>query len=218
MATQSYSRPPYSPTRFPAGITNANDGETLGNMGQPDPTKFQTIFDDFNLGVGNWTVATTAAAAGQGGLLLMTGTTTPAVVQTPLASVGVLLGKRAFFKAKLALASATDTSIIFGLTDDADVPTNGIYVTVVNQTLVLTVGTTSTVAVAVTYTTNSVDLGIELRPNGDVLAYFNEEIVARTSDSAIVPENTAFLFGISSTTDNATLNYLLSVVERAPVA
>lgn len=215
MATQNYSKAPFSPTRFPAGITNANVGEPLGNFSGPDPSKAQTVFDDFGLGVGSWTVATTAATAGPGGLLTMTGTVTPAIVQTPLASFALVEGYRAFAKAGVALVSDTATSFILGFADDMDVPTNGVYITVVNQTLTLTVGTTNSAAVAVTYAANEqVKLGIEVNPNGDVLAYFNDGVVARISDSSLVPYNTNFLFGASSTDNNSTLDYLFGSVER----
>ena len=93
MATQSYSKPPYSPTRFPAGITNANAGENLGNLGQPDPTKFETFFEDFITPPA--ALGTFTAIAGPGGLATVATTN---AVDTPTASFVLDPTKRFFFK------------------------------------------------------------------------------------------------------------------------
>lgn len=139
MATPGYARPPYSPTRFPAGITNANDVETLGDMGQPDPTKFHTFFNDFDTFVAaDWTVtetqagATQALADGDGGLLLLTNSAADNdvnAIQLAFETFVVDTTKRLFFKCRLKVNDAINSSIIVGLVDimTSFNPANGIY-------------------------------------------------------------------------------------------
>ena len=55
-----------STTRYPQGVTNVEKASTLGLMGQPDPSKFNTFWDDFQKldSLVNWTVTTVEAGAG----------------------------------------------------------------------------------------------------------------------------------------------------------
>ena len=68
-------------THFTSGVTNVVRG-TLGKIKQPDPTKYHTYFNDFDVYTsGDWTVTTTEAGSGSateaiidgdGGLLALT--------------------------------------------------------------------------------------------------------------------------------------------------
>lgn len=49
-------------TRFPNGLTNVSETNPLGNMGQPDPTKFITYFEDF-VNSSSFPIATSGLAA-----------------------------------------------------------------------------------------------------------------------------------------------------------
>lgn len=125
MSTNAYAQAPYSPTRFPAGITNANLGETLGMLACPDPTKLHTFFNDFDTyAAGDWTVTeigaggTQALTAGDGGLLAIT---TDALdndaVQLQTVTAGFLMetGKQAFFKIRFKIAKAVESDFLVGL-------------------------------------------------------------------------------------------------------
>lgn len=121
----SYPRAPYSPTRFPAGITNANNVETLGMLCCPDPTKLHAYFNDFDtFAAGDWTITeigaggTQALTAGDGGLLLIT---TDALdndavqLQLTVATFLMASGKQAFFKTRFKVAKATESDFLVGL-------------------------------------------------------------------------------------------------------
>lgn len=208
MATQKYAKSPFSPTRFPAGVNNSNEGTPLSNYAVPDPSKLQTTFDDFNLGLGGWTAVTTAGAAGPGGLALITAAGS---LRTPQLSYVLTAGKRAFVKARFSVAGLT-ASVITGFFDAVLTPTTGVYVTVANNTMTLTVGATTTAAVPVAYTVGQmIEVGIEITPREGVKAFFNDGIVA--SSLVAVPQ-VNLAFGISAATANATVDYLLGAVER----
>ena len=134
MATQGYSRPPYSPTRFPAGITNANAGEVTQNLGKPDETKFFTDFDDFTTyAAGDWSLTgtpTVALGAGVGGWLSVTRAAAAAIVRRNQSTFQVTVGKQMFFKFRLSLADVANSVVWFGLMNSGATPANatdGIY-------------------------------------------------------------------------------------------
>jgi len=128
-----------STTRFSHGVTNAPKVSTLGDMGQLDPTKFNTRFDDFHTFLAtDWTTTltgtgTNALTAGAGGLLLMT---TGALLNnsnflqgTP-ADFLIDIGKAAFFKTKFTLSDPTLSTFQVGLVITDTTPldaTEGIF-------------------------------------------------------------------------------------------
>ncbi len=128
-----------STTRFSKGVTNARPNTSLAYMGQPDPTKFNTYFDDFNTFLASdWVITaigigTTALTAGDGGLLLVT--TSAAAPdsrshQLAVATFTFTAGKRMFFKAAGTLSNATLSVLQLGLVVTATTPTDatdGIY-------------------------------------------------------------------------------------------
>jgi len=210
MAIQGYAKPPYSPTRFPAGVTNANAGETLGNLGELDPTKLQTVFGDFNLGITGWAGVTAAPVAGPGGLVTITAAGS---VSTPLASFVLVAGRRAFAKTKIAAVGLT-ASIITGFFNTLLAPTNGVYVTVVSNVLTLTVDDVTS-AVPVAYIAGEqFTVGVELLPSGKILAYFNDTAVTSITPVLTTHFGVNFLVGASSAVANATLDYVFAAVER----
>jgi hypothetical protein len=120
------------PTRFPSGVSTAQRGTALFNLGMPDPTKFITCFEDF-CGINSfpitasglaaasnetWTFTVTEGGAGDassavadingGGVLLTTdaGDNDTIFVQHRTESYLLAAGKRAFFKIRFALTDA----------------------------------------------------------------------------------------------------------------
>jgi len=127
-------------TRFPSGLTNAQDGAIFGDMPFLDPTKFHSYLNDFDVyTAGDWVVtetqagATQALTAGDGGLLLLTNTAADndlvALQKTP-AAFTLTAGKRAFFACKFKVSDATQSDVAIGMqvidTTPLDV-TDGIY-------------------------------------------------------------------------------------------
>ena len=216
MSRNSYAKPPYSPTRFPAGITNANDGETLGNFGAPDPTKFHTLFDDFNFGVSGWTAVTTAAVAGAGGLVTITAAGS---LVTPQTSFRVDLTRRFFMKARVSQVNIVTGTVLFGLVDAIAAPTRGLYLTLVNSVLTLNLvgagGTTTVAATVVTSNTTFNTIGIEYNPvTHKVMFYFNNAAVGGTSTLTNLVTAQDLALGIKSTTTDASVDYVLAAAER----
>jgi len=214
MATQGYSRPPYSPTRFPAGITNANKGEVLSNMGQLDPTKFITFFEDFTgiapAGLGQFT-----QVDGEGGLAeVEIDDTTPGSVSS--AACFVLSADRRFFlKARLAVDDVSG-EFVLGLTDSATTPTEGVTLTFSDNTI--TLATLGVQADTDTYTSSVenaefVELGIEYSPNKSLTAFLNGNPIARLRPTAF--SASAVRAAIATDSDEVvTLDYLFAAVER----
>lgn len=115
----------FSPTRFPAGITNANQGEVLSQFPAPDPTKLHTFLNDFDTFVsGDWTLneigagGVAALIAGDGGLLQLT---TDALdndaiqLQNTVATFLMESGKQAWFKTRCKIEKATQSDFLIGL-------------------------------------------------------------------------------------------------------
>ena len=115
----------FSPTRFPAGITNANQGETLSQYPAPDPTKVHTFLNDFDTFVsGDWTLTEIGAGgaaaliAGDGGLLQLT---TDALdndaiqLQNTVATFLMESGTLAWVKTRCKIEKAVESDFLIGL-------------------------------------------------------------------------------------------------------
>ena len=73
---------PNTPTRFPKGVTNVTKEDPMGMLGMPDPTKFHTYMEDFDIyNATDFTITTTEAGSGSatealadedGGVLVIT--------------------------------------------------------------------------------------------------------------------------------------------------
>lgn len=214
MARPAYARTPYSPTRFPAGITNANQGEILGNLAQPDPTKLEVFFEDFIAPPA--ALGTFTAIAGAGGLATVATTVT---VGTPLASFNLnVANKRFFFKARLSLATVAN-GITVGFGDALTATAAGVTLTIANNVATLqSFGGTALSATANVVTTNATmyELGFEYVPRKGVSAFLDtgtgpQEIafIAANTFSA-----TNVLAGIRPNGATATVDYIFAAIER----
>lgn len=127
-------------TRLVNGVTNVADNNIFADMGQLDPTKFQTFFDDFhqNPVAADWTITkvgtgTTALADINGGALLITnsaGAADSVYMQRIGRSFLMTSGKKVFFKARVKMSSATLCGVLVGLQINDTTPvdaTDGIY-------------------------------------------------------------------------------------------
>jgi hypothetical protein len=128
-------------TRFENGVTNTKKHTTLGEFVALDPTQTHVFFDDFDTyAAADWTVtetstsATQALADGDGGLLLLTNSTTDNdIVQ--LQKVGESFkfeaGKKLWFKTRFKINEVLQSDMIVGLviTDTSTVAavSDGVY-------------------------------------------------------------------------------------------
>lgn len=205
------SRPPFNPTRFPGGITNANPGDVLGNFALPDPTKMQTWFEDFIAPPAALGTFTTIAGAGG----LVTAATIQAV-DTPTASFVLDDSRRFFFSSRLSLATVANT-ITVGFSEDIADTDDGVIITVANNVLTLSnfVGGSATVTDTATLTTaNTVmyEVGFEYVPGKGVSAYVDGNVVARIKPSALTAVN--LVAGVYPSGATATIDYIFASVER----
>jgi len=108
------------PTRYPGGVNNVEFVNPLSMLGQPDPTKYHTYFEDFDQYiVAQWTLTTTEAGAGSateavsgadGGVLLITNDDADNdndFFQFPNETWKFVLGKKLWFKARFKVSDAT---------------------------------------------------------------------------------------------------------------
>ncbi len=211
MATQGYARPPFSPTRFPAGITNANAGDILANLATVDPTKLQIFWEDFIAAPS--ALGVTTGIAGAGGLA--TAATTVAV-DTPTACFALDDTKRFFFAARLSLATVSN-SITIGFAEDLSDPDDGVVVTIANNVLTVSNFIGGSAVETDTYAASTVNatmyqVGFEYDPRKGVSVYLDGNVVARIVPAALTTEN--LVAGVYPSGATATLDYIFAAVER----
>lgn len=201
-----YAKPPFSPTRFPAGITNANVGDVLGNYALPDPTKMQTFFEDFITPPA--ALGTFTGIAGAGGLATVATTN---AVGTPTASFRPISTRRAFFAARLSLATVANT-IRVGFAPDLSSDINNMSVTVANNVLTLRCGAATVTANVATVNATMYELGIVFVPRDGLYAYLDGAPVARLDNPTLPAAD--MVAGILPTGATATVDYIFAAVER----
>ena len=197
-------------TRFPNGVTNVNDVNLFADMGQLDPTKFHTFFDDFDTyTAGDWVVtetdagATQALTAGDGGLLLVTNSAADddlvALQKTP-AAFTFTAGKKAFFRCRFKVSDATQSDVVIGLqvvdTTPLDV-TDGVYFLKADGSTAVSVvcrknattGSTSASSIATLANDTFVTLGFAYDGEGKVAYEVNGAVVGSLdASSAFLPD------------------------------
>lgn len=196
-----------STTRYPGGVTNVKSTNALGNMGQLDPSKYITWFDDY---------VSTGTVDGAGGL---TTAATTVVLGPPKKSfVGNLL-KGMWAKASFSLATVAANSATLGFADVLSAPTKGVYVTLSGGNLLtLTIKGvgTSTATIPVAYANaQMVTLGLAYVPNSHaVYAFFNGKAILAIHDVTNFDQVTNLLGGLVPTGATATVDYLFLAQER----
>jgi hypothetical protein len=112
-------------TRFPFGLTNVSELNSLADLGMPSPTKFHAYMEDFDYyQSSDWTITETDAGAtqaltdGDGGLLLVTNTAADddlVAIQKKGESFRFASGKKLFFEARFKVSDATQSDLVMGL-------------------------------------------------------------------------------------------------------
>lgn len=128
-------------TNFENGITNRNAADLFGSMGQLDPTKFNTLMEDFNglpsfnNSTGRYTVPATGtillADVLGGGMTQTTGASAGNVniVQSISLGYSLIASFRTYFRTKLSITDVTDSIVMAGLADAVAgiTPADGIF-------------------------------------------------------------------------------------------
>jgi len=194
-----------TPTRFPGGLTNASPTAVLANLGQLDPTKFITYFDDFLTPVISTGIV---SVAGEGGQVTVA---TTKQVGTTSASFKLSTTKQFFFKCRASLAAVAQTLAV-GFSDNFASHAHGVCISITGTTLTLKIdGTTSTATIS---TTNDVmfELGLSYNSRDGVVVYLDDSPVLRASPTAF--DTNLSLAGAYVSGTTATVDYVFAAVER----
>lgn len=219
--------------RFPAGVSTGAETEAWGQLGLPDPTKWNVLYDDFHRFLAaDWVVtetqagATQALTAGDGGLLLFTNSAADDdLVQIQWAgSAGAVMpnftftsGKRLAFGARFQTSDATQTDIAFGLyiadtTPIASVPADGIYILKADggTSFVMRAGNTSSYAVSSSFGTLANATNIDIQVVYDGIPYVVGGVTTHDFDVYINGAKAATLAAPAANVPSA--NLALSIV------
>ena len=230
----------FNPTRFPGGLTNANSGDAFANMGQLDPTKFYTEFDDFcEYLASDWTITTTGLGTSaltftepNGALLITNGAAAPdASWYQGGGAVAIAAGKQAFFAIRFkindVLASVFQAGLILTDTTPLDA-TDGIFFQKANGSAAVSAtvaqaaaGANLTVNSGITTLVNDTYAVLAFHWNGkDEVAFYKNNVKISTIavTSANIPDALLRLsFGLQNgeaIAKNMTVDYVFAAVER----
>lgn len=228
-----------STTRFPNGVTNASPYACTGNMGQPDPTKFHTFFDDFDSYLATeWIVTesgdgTQVLTAADGGTLVITNAAADdnsVFIQNAIASFLPEAGKRMFFRARFKVSDATQSDFQIGLVVTDTTPldaTDGIYFQKDDGDAQLdvyvrknaTTGSVSATNIATVVSDTYMTAGFEYDGKESCRFFVNDvQLTTLSASSSFLPDTTLNVsFGIQNgeaVAKSMTLDYILAVKER----
>jgi hypothetical protein len=224
-------------TRFPFGLTNVGESNSLADLGMPSPTKFHSYMEDFDYYVaGDWTVtetdsgATQALTDGDGGLLLVTNTAADndlVGIQKKGESFRFASGKKLFFEARFKVSDATQSDLAIGLQITDTTPldiTDGVFFikadgsTSVSFLVEKNNTATTTSAVATMADDTFITLGFNYN-GGSVMEYCVNGVVAGTSAVTNLPddEDLAISFALQNgeaVAKTMTVDYIFVAKER----
>ncbi len=224
-------------TRFPFGLTNVGESNSLADLGMPSPTKFHSYMEDFDYYVaGDWTVTETDAGAtqaltdGDGGLLLVTNTAADndlVGIQKKGESFRFASGKKLFFEARFKVSDATQSDLAIGLQITDTTPldiTDGVFFlkadgsTSVSFLVEKNNTATTTSAVATMADDTFITLGFNYN-GGSVMEYCVNGVVAGTSAVTNLPddEDMAISFALQNgeaVAKTMTVDYIFVAKER----
>lgn len=224
-------------TRFPVGLTNVSESNSLADLGMPSPTKFHSYMEDFDYyAAGDWTVTETDAGAtqaltdGDGGLLLVTNTAADndlVGIQKKGESFRFTAGKKMFFEARFKVSDATQSDLTIGLQITDATPldiTDGVFFikadgsTSVSFLVEKNNTATTTAAVATMADDTFITLGFNY-DGGSVMEYCVNGVVAGTSAVTNLPddEDLAISFALQNgeaVAKTMTVDYIFCAKER----
>jgi hypothetical protein len=226
-----------SNTRFPNGLTNVSESNSLADLGMPSPTKFHTFMEDFDYyAAADWTVtetdsgATQALTDGDGGWLLVTNTAADndlVGIQKKGESFRFASGKKLFFEARFKVSDATQSDLAIGLqitdTTPLDITDGVFFIKADGSTSVSFVveknnTATTTTAVATMANDTFITLGFNY-DGGSSIQYCVNGVVVGTSVTTNLPddEDLTISFAIQNgeaVAKTMTVDYILCSKER----
>ena len=224
-------------TRFPFGLTNVNELNSLADLGMPSPTKFHSYMEDFDYyASADWTVTETDAGAtqaltdGDGGLLLVTNTAADndlVAIQKKGESFRFASGKKLFFEARFKVSDATQSDLAIGLqitdTTPLDVTDGVFFIKADGSTsvsfLVEKNGTATTATAVATMANDTfITLGFNY-DGGSVMEYCVNGVVTGTAVTTNLPddEDLTISFAIQNgeaVAKTMTVDYIFVAKER----
>jgi hypothetical protein len=229
-----------NPSHFFSGVNNRQPGNPLYLMGQLDPTRFHTYFEDFDrFAAADWTITTTEAGAGSatealgnvdGGVLIVTNDAADDdndFFQKVGESFKFEAGKDLWFKARFKVSDATQSDFVMGLQITDTTPlavTDGVYFRKddgdANLDFVVIKDSTATTATAATTVANDTYFTVAFHYNGkDAIAYYFNDVKLGQSVVTNLPddEELTISFGIQNGEAVAkvmTLDYIFCAKER----
>jgi len=228
-----------APTRFTSGVTNRAKADPLGMLGMPDPSKYHTYFNDFDVyTAGDWTATATSVGTGtsaaaiadaDGGIMRITTAANDndgLFLESQGESFLVESGKKMWIKARFSVGNAAQSDFIIGLHSTATTPLtatmrfafiseDGSAALWFNSDDNTTDADSSTVATLVNDT--FVELAAYYDGKGEVELYLNGAIVTSMADVGVPGAEMAigigYLNGVAGaeTTD---IDYVMVVKER----
>lgn len=224
------------PARYnPFGVTNAKKEQNFGMMGQLDPSKFHSYFQDFDHYVaGDWTITSVGAATQaltdvDGGALLITNAAADdnsSFLNKKGESFKFELGKKLFFKARMKVSDAVQSDFVIGLqitdTTPLDV-TDGVYFQKDDGDANIdfyveknNANTTAVVGVVVTDT--FIDLGFYFDGKSEIQVFLNDVQVSTFALTNLVDdEELTVSFGVQNgeaVAKTMTVDYIFVAKER----
>lgn len=231
-----------TPTRYTYGVTNVGKETATGMLGMPDPTKYHTYFNDFDVfTAGDWTVTAldggtdsaevTAVADADGGILTVTTNDADndnVCLESQGESWKLESGKKAWLKCRFKIADADDSDVYIGFhTTDTNpfstAPTQRAYFVLAEgaATVTFNVDDNSTDASSGTVATLADDtyvtLGMYYDGKGTIELYADDVKTATMSSVSIPSTEMALGFGVATGTTAArtmSVDYILAVKER----
>jgi hypothetical protein len=224
-------------TRFPFGVTNVSESNSLADLGMPSPTKFHSYMEDFDYyTAGDWTVTETDAGAtqaltdGDGGLLLITNTAADndlVALQKKGESFRFSSGKQLYFEARFKVSDATQSDLAIGLQITDATPldiTDGVFFlkadgsTSVSFLVEKNNTATTTTAVATMAEDTFITLGFNY-DGGSVMQYCVNGVVTGTSAVTNLPDDEDLTVSFSIQNGEAvaktmTVDYIFVAKER----
>jgi hypothetical protein len=233
-------------TRIPNGVTNAAPGQTMADAGMLDPTWYYEDTDDFMCYSAGFYTATVVGAGTvaqlplDGGAVVLStsaGGTDAVYVQRVVASHKLTAGKDTFFKFRGMLSDVIADVFYCGLISVSAAPltaNDGVYLLKNTGQAALSLvskigGVTTTVALPASnllVANTAFELGIQVKANGDILAFFNPSTgqsttsrgpVARLAQPALTQVLLSPSFGLlnaAAAVKTLTVDYFVAASQR----
>lgn len=225
-----------APSRFSNGLNTATGNEATNMMGQLDPSKFHTYWNDFDTyAAGDWTITlvgttpTVALSATDGGTILQTnsaGVADSAYLQKVGAGWTMATGKQMWFKCRFSVSDATLSSIVFGAQVVDTTPlavSDGMYFLKAAGAATYTFNSatgstvTSTAAIGTLVAATMTELSFYYDGKTEVQYFLNGTLLGRMTVATLPAAALTVSFGMANgeaVAKTMTTDYILLVQER----